>query len=290
MRLSFFGRSALRIALVLLILATRAPSASDEEEEGLTNEDVVRMVANGTTEGEILRAIGSSRARFDLEPDILLELRRAGVPERVLRAMRERQAASGAVPVPVPSPVALPKGRVELVFASLEGRGKGKPLQAFTMIRRTPRWAVRHWAMPLTGEVEDLALFLACTTPDHVPDFWQDRTPLKDAIRHELLTFRPGGRPGKKRGFEVLSLEIPPALEVEVPAGTHSLLVGVAIKVGPDWHAAVSDSRREVRVMESRVTRMEVRMSGRLVGSTAAGLGAERDLVIGEVSPPAETP
>ena len=246
------------------------------------------MVANGTTEGEILRAIGSSRARFDLEPDILLELRRAGVPERVLRAMRERQAASGAVPVP--SPVALPNGRVELVFASLDGRGKGKPLQAFTVIRRTPRWAARHRAMPVTGEVEDLALFLACTTPDHVPDFWQDRTPLKDAVRHELLTFRPGSRPGKKRGFEVLSLEIPPALEVEVPAGTHSLLVGVAIKVGPDWHAAVSDSRREVRVMESRVTRMEVRMSGRLVGSTAAGLGAERDLVIGEVSPPEETP
>ena len=42
--------------------------------------------------------------------------------------------------------------------------------------------------------------------------------------------------------------------------------------------------------MESRVTRMEVRMSGRLVGSTAAGLGAERDLVIGEISPPEETP
>src|SRR6058998_1172832 len=156
-----FGRSALRIALVLLILAPRAPSAGDEE-EGLTNEDVVRMVANGTTEEEILHAIGSSRARFDLEPDILLELRRAGVPERVLRAMRERQAVSSAVPAPAPSPVALAKGRVELEFAALEGRGKRNAPRTFTMIRKTPRWAARHRAMPLTAEVEDLALFLAC--------------------------------------------------------------------------------------------------------------------------------
>jgi len=285
----FSGRSALRLVLVILILAPRAQPAGDEE-AGLTNEDVVGMVANGTAEEEILRVIGSSRARFDLEPDILLEMRRAGVPDRVLRAMKERQAASGADPIPAPASAAPPKGRVELEFASLDGRGKGRAIQAFRMIRKTPRWAARRRAMPVTGEVEDLALFLACTTPDHVPDFWQDRTPLKDSTRHELLTFRPGSRPGKTRGFDVLSLEIPTALEVEVPAGTHSLLVGVAFKVGSDWHAAVSDRRREVRVVEARVTRMEVRMSGRLVGSTAVGLGDERDLVIGEVSPPEEPP
>src|SRR2546428_14022813 len=135
-----FGRSALRIALVLLILAPRAPSAGDEE-EGLTNEDVVRMVANGTTEEEILHAIGSSRARFDLEPDILLELRRAGVPERVLRAMRERQAASGAGSVP--SPGARPNRRGERAFAFLAGRGERETPQGFTVIPRTPRWAAR---------------------------------------------------------------------------------------------------------------------------------------------------
>src|SRR5882762_4893782 len=93
------GRSALRLVLVVLILAPRAQLVI-EEEAGLTNEDVVRMVAEGTAEEEILRVIGSSRVRFDLEPDILLELRRAGVPDRVLRAMQERQAASGPVPVP----------------------------------------------------------------------------------------------------------------------------------------------------------------------------------------------
>ncbi len=282
-------RSALRFVILLLILAPRTQPAGDDQ-AALTNEDVVRMVANGTAEEEILHAIGSSRAQFDLEPDILLELRRAGVPERVLRAMRERQAVFGAVPAPTLSPVALPKGRVELEFAALEGRGKRNAPRTFTMIRKTPRWAARHRAMPVTAEVEDLGLFLACTTPEHVPDFWQDRTPLKDSVRHELLTFRPGSRPGKKRGFEVLSLEIPPSLEVEVPAGSHSLLVGVAFKVGADWHAAVSDLRKEVRVAEARVTRLEVKVSGRLIGSTATDLGDERDFVIGKVSPPEESP
>ena len=59
-------------------------------EEPLTNAGVVKLVRAKFAEKTIIAVIRSRPARFDLSPDRLVELKRAGVPERVILAMLAR--------------------------------------------------------------------------------------------------------------------------------------------------------------------------------------------------------
>ena len=224
------------LALALLAaLAAPLPALSQAPPPPLTNEDVVRMVSSGRPEAEILRIIAASQVDFELDREMTLELRRVGVTEKILAAMRERQAEAGVRPPdagPPPSAPA-PQGTLGITFLPAEDSGK-KEAASFQTVRKIPRWAMQRMGMEEKAEVEDLALFVACTTPDHVPDHWQDRTMVREFARHEMLLFHRGSRPDKAKGFEVLTLDLPPSLSVELPAGTHRLAVGVAMKVGPD--------------------------------------------------------
>jgi hypothetical protein len=109
----------------------------------------------------------------------------------------------------------------------------------------------------------DVALFLACRCPQHVPDQWRSETPLRwDAAvmpRHRMLAFVPGARwteagfleafgitpsladqetgPEDRDDLGILVLEIPPTLEAEVEIGEpHDLVVGVALQVGDSYY------------------------------------------------------
>ncbi len=285
------------LLLLLLLTLTSAPPLRSTEgdpegpsEAPLTNEDVVRMVAQARPEVEMLRIIAASKVDFDLDPDVVVEMRRAGVPEKILRAMRQRQTEAGGRSAPPPVPPLRAAGSVELIFLPMEeGVGaRGKP--SFSLIRRTPRWASRQLAMPEKAEVEELAIFLLCSSAEHVPDHWSGRTPLKNFVRHELLVFRAGSHPGKLKGFEVLFLDLPASLHIPVPEGIHSLVVGVAGKTGPDWHVAASDDQRGVEVSTGKTTRIEVRLSGRIEGTFQTGFKPEQGLAIGRVTPPEEAP
>jgi len=256
----------------------------------VTNEEIVRMVAAGRLEAEILRVISASAVDFDLDPEILTEMRRVGVSEKILSAMRERQALVGAPPPPTSALSAVRRGKVELTFAPTGKSAKQSVRPSFLMVRDYPRWAKDRLPLPATAEIEDLALFVACTTPDHVPDHWQDRTPLKDFLRHELLVFHAGSHPGKTKGFAVVFLDVPAILTVDLPAGDHRLVVGVAMKVGPDWHVAGSDGRDGVLIAQGRVTGIQVRLSARIAGSSRTGYKHEQDLTIAAVTPPEEGP
>ena len=59
-------------------------------EEPLTNTGVVKLVRAKFSEKTIIAIIRSRPSRFDLSPDRLVELKRAGVPERVILAMLAR--------------------------------------------------------------------------------------------------------------------------------------------------------------------------------------------------------
>lgn len=283
-------RPRILAALLLLLAGTSVSAVPPAGDPPLTNEDVVRMAASGRSEPEILRVIAASAVDFDLERDMLEELRRAGLSETILAAMRERQAVAGAHPqAPLAALPEPPRGTLALSFVPLdEPGGKGAP--SFRMVKKIPRWAVQRMDMEEKAEVEDLAWFVACATPEHVPDHWQDRSPVHELRRHEMLRFLPGSRAEKVKGFEVLALALPAALELAVPEGTHFLVIGVAAKIGPDWRPVASAERRDVLVASGRTTRIVVGAKGKLAGSAMKGFKEEQGVTIVEVGPPGGKP
>jgi hypothetical protein len=257
----------------------------------LTNEDVVRMVNQGRPEAEILRIIAASPVDFEMDREMTEELRRAGVSEKVIAAMRERQAEAGASRAqepPAPSSE-VPRGSLDLTFAPLEESGK-KQEASFEMVKEIPLWAIQRLGMEEKAKVEELAFFVACTTPEHVPDHWQDRTPVKEFTRHEMLLFHPGSHPGKTKKFEVLSLDLPVPFSAEAPAGIHRLAVGVAAKIGADWRVVASDIRQGVEIVAGRTTSVRVKLSGHLAGSGMKGFKEEQGLIIDSVREPEKAP
>ncbi len=281
----------LALALLAALAASLPVPAQAPPPPPLTNEDVVRMVSSGRPEAEILRIIAASTVDFELDREMTEELRRAGVTEKILAAMRERQAEAG-VRHPETSPASsapAARGSLGITFLPADDSGKNEAA-LFQVVRKIPRWAMERMGMEEKAEVEDLALFVACTTPDHVPDHWQDRTAVKDFARHEMLLFHRGSRPDKAKGFDVLTLDIPPGLSVDIPAGTHRLAVGVAMKVGADWHPILSDTRTGVVVEAGKRTPVTVRLKGRLMGTSVSGFKEDQGLTISEVGTPGGSP
>jgi hypothetical protein len=259
----------------------------------LDNEAVVKMVLERVPETKILEAIASAPSvAFDLDRDMARELKAAGVSDRILDAMRKRHEEEHPSSVAAPRQ-APPAGTLELHLeggkAGEKTDDKSRPV-VFEVIRKTPRWAANEMGMTQRAEVENLAFFVICTTPDHVPDHWQDRTELKDFVRHETLLFQAGSRPGKRHGFEVLSLDLPASLGVPLPAGTHRLVVGVAAKTGPDWHVLGSAERRDVAVRSGGSVALPVKLGSRVAGSRMTGFKEESMVTLGDPAPPGGTP
>jgi len=247
------------------------------------------MVMQGVPEPEIVRTITSApRVAFDLEPDIVRELQRAGVSERIVAAMRSRLPE--ATPAPAGSASNLAKGLLEIRLASGSPGAKAVAPVAFEVIRKTPRWAANEMGMLQRSPVEDLAFFALCSSPEHVPDHWQDQTELKDFVRHQKLLFRAGSRPGKSHGFEVMALNLPDTLTLEIPEGTHRLVVGVAAKAGPEWHVLGSDERRDVAIQSGHRATLPVTLSSRVVGTRMIGFKEDQIVAIGELVAPGGTP
>ena len=63
----------------------------------LTNQDVIKMQKAGLSEETILLSIQRGPAEFDTNPDALIELKTAGVTEKVIqRILAERPVAPAA--------------------------------------------------------------------------------------------------------------------------------------------------------------------------------------------------
>jgi len=71
-------------------LATVVAQTSDNNRP-LTNEAVVKLVKAGFKEKSLLTIISSRPAQFDLSTERMIELKRNGVPEKVILAMVARQ-------------------------------------------------------------------------------------------------------------------------------------------------------------------------------------------------------
>lgn len=90
---------------------TPAPSISVRP---MKNSDVLRMVQDGKKSGDIIAAIVTSTCNFDIFPPVLRDLKRRGVPDTVLLAMKmapngppaaatDKLAASLTTPVKIPA-------------------------------------------------------------------------------------------------------------------------------------------------------------------------------------------
>lgn len=83
------GRTLLiLVCLGLCCLNSSAQTASDDP---LTNSAVVKLVKANFKEKTIISIIGSRATRFDLSTERMIELKRAGVSERIILAMLARQ-------------------------------------------------------------------------------------------------------------------------------------------------------------------------------------------------------
>jgi hypothetical protein len=220
-----------RIACALAFATTLA--AAGAPAPPLTNEDIVRMVASGTPEPDILEAIKTREADFDVADDMVSELKLAGVSGTIIAAMLQRVAENAPPPVPAEQPV---KGRTHLVVVLNAGGSGPRTL-------KLPAWADENIKIRLKlpkendqRAVKDIAVFLACSSPEHVPDLWRSKTPLgRDMIsvqRHEMLAFIAGDTPAGKNP----RLTLPARIEADVDeTEPHDLILGVAARIGDHW-------------------------------------------------------
>ncbi len=247
---------ALTLPALLAVLVVIPFWATRAGEDPLTEEDVVRMFVSGVSVDEMVERIETSQTAFALDEDMLDELRNAGLAEVVIEAMVARQRELDPEPEPEvteePELTALPVLRVRIDHDEPRlSVPAGIPAQMREQLR-------------LRAEVErytDVAIFLACLTPDHVPDHWRTKSPLgRDFIsvpRHRILTFRagstggtegapvlpaePADTPQESGGDAMVSLEFPETLTVDLDPGVaHDLMLGVALLAGDRWYRAQS--------------------------------------------------
>jgi hypothetical protein len=216
------------LALSLLVLAGGDVPAGAEAPAALTNEDVVRMVTDGTPEREILAAIRNRPEAFDLTPDMIDELTAAGVPRSVLDAMRGKRAERASPP----RPQERDKPGYGTLVVTLNARTLRLPAWADEDVKATLK-------LPKENEqrqIKDVAVFLACFSPDHIPDLWRSKSPLgRDMVgvrAHQMLAFVAGDTPAGKPP----RLTVPARLEANVDlTEPHDLLLGVAALIGDRW-------------------------------------------------------
>ena len=272
------GGALLVFALAATLAAAAGKPVPATEPPALTNEDIVRLSAYGTSEEVILRTIGERKADYDLDPGVVSEMERVGVKPRVIEAMRRRQLEAPlhpGAPPPAPQPLAATPvpGRVDLAFD--ETPTKKDPPQIFALTS-LPKGAPLPEDAEI-GTVSELALAILCTSGDHVPDHWDRRTPIEGAPRHELLLFRAGSTRRREHGFDVLALDRQAVAGMPLPPGSHALLVVLAGKSSGSgtWRPIAADP---IRVEAEPGKEIDLVLDARteLSGSRMVGFGLKQ--------------
>jgi len=268
------------LALLLLLNAAGADERPPSSQP-LTNEDIVRLVVNGTGERVILEEIAARQVDFDLDEEVVVELRLVGVNDRLIEAMRVRQSdmsgSAGGNDVRPRSPEdrSRPVGYVVVV-----GDGQAATDEEGSTpfaIKALPEGVKRPPGMEV-GRVSDLALAVLCRTPDHVPDHWDIRSPIEQAPRHGVLLFQPGSRPDKVKKFEILRLDLTTTPPIELAAGRHSLIVALAGRSAGSgaWQLLASDPVT-IDLPPAATLHLPLAASSTLHGSRMAGYAVEHE-------------
>jgi hypothetical protein len=86
--------------LLALALSLVFGGALGAQQRYITNDDVVRMSESGVSPDIIIKTIADAAIRFDVSPDYLIGLKKASVPDEVVRAMMARVRESQKIPAP----------------------------------------------------------------------------------------------------------------------------------------------------------------------------------------------
>jgi len=269
--------------ILLVLSSASATPVVAEDPRPLTNVDVVRMNARRVPREDILRAIREAPAvDFELDPDVVVELRRAGISEPIIEAMREamraaaRRSPGSASPGPAafdvpgstvgdetpPSPEASPPGSggVRTLILMFEGDPADEPMDRTAVYFRSgsaapPSRGDAKNRPPATGDAPDpgveLGFIMICTTPTHVPDQWHARSPIGEgAMRHRVLWFHEETHPyrnGRRRDLVMLGL--PREERVPLSGDPHTVLFGITARPGGETTAtAISFSETALSI------------------------------------------
>jgi hypothetical protein len=221
-------------------------AAGADPDAPLTNEAIVLMTVEGTPEKEILARISSAgKVSFDLDEEILTEMRLVGVTDAVIAAMKQRALAG--VPPPA-APVAAPRGKLELLFPIDPNQETWR--QSIAVPGRTPD------AKPI-----GLALFVICTDPTHVPHMWQTKSQLAETIpRHEMLWFQDKTAPVAQRKNSPVYAPLPPSVALDLAAGPHALEIGAVVRIGDEAWFFVVSGKSSLEVPAAGTLQAEVRL------------------------------
>jgi hypothetical protein len=271
------GLAAGLLLVAALCGAAQTDGPTDDAGPSMTNVDVVKMVSEHLPIEEIIRAIrAADRTAFDLDPDMLTELRRAGVPEQVIEAMTKAQQGR-AMPDAAAAVAAPAVGTIELEFV----KEMNESLPDGTAVSLAKDWNDRQVA---------LSLFIYCFDPLHVPDLWQSRTPLKKFPRHHLLWFHEDTRPWRdNRKGGMVYLDLPEKTRIEASAGVHTIEFGVATRAGDlDW-TRLAGSQATVEVKPGMLSRLVIQVKSRRAGRIDMAFGGTPEVVCSlvRVDPPA---
>lgn len=240
------ARRALSIA-VLAALAFVARGSGEQADTPMTDEDVVRLFVAGRPASEIIEEIDRREPGFDLSPEMLAELRHVKLPEEVIEAMIRRKKAADARTEALAA-AAADTSRPVLTIVLNPGRNADGT--KVSMAKRIDPQLAAEWELgnaPEDREFADVALFVACLTPDHVPDQWRLKSPLgRDFAmpRHEIVAFVSGvaGEAEGEADGRRVSLDVPGEIEVPLePDVPHDLMLGLALQIGGRYRAVARD-------------------------------------------------
>ena len=111
------------LLLAACLLASASATAPVSAQEVMTNETVIQMVKAGFSESVILAKMRSSQTKFDTRTDALIELKKAGVPEKVMQAI----VSGGATPASAPA-AAAPAASAPAMAAPAPQGGRRGPI------------------------------------------------------------------------------------------------------------------------------------------------------------------
>jgi len=106
----------MRVVLGLVLVTAvclSLPGATSLAQEVLTNDSVVQMVKAGLPEAVVIAKIKSTATKFDLKTDSLVNLKKAGVSDKVLEAMMGAGSPTTASAAPAPPAPALAAGALK---------------------------------------------------------------------------------------------------------------------------------------------------------------------------------
>jgi hypothetical protein len=251
------------IAAACLAAVWLAVFAAAGASRPMSNEDIVRMTGDHLDPAAIVKAIQAAPAtRFDLDPDVMIELRRAGVAEVVLAAMRRAAAAqppaAGTPGDAAAKPTFPAKVALTLRFAGIEDKPGAE----------AERPSVQAPARDREGRPITIAFYLLCLDPTHVPDGWMASPLAVLEPRHQLLYFTataPEDPAAPSGAAAMLRLDLPASVPLEIEPGTHTLQLGLAVRRGEDW-AELSQQGARLRVDPGVPVTLQIGVSGRLGG------------------------